>query len=119
MRVGHRQLSIPQNPLTRKREGVLFRGCGFFWLTQQVRVRLYLPFNYLKLIKNFYSLAILYRLVKALSLGTMDVKHALVIQVHSGSKGGRTGYGSDTRLHPDHWVSSSQKITCYKYECMN
>ncbi len=32
----------------------------------------------------------------------MAVKHIPTNQVHSGNKGGRTGCGSNTKLHPDH-----------------
>ena len=47
----------------------------------------------------------------------MAVKHTPTNEVHSGTKGGRTG--SDTKLHPDHWVNSSQRITCNKNGCKN
>lgn len=49
----------------------------------------------------------------------MAVKHTPTNEVHSGNKGRRTGCGFDTKLHPDHWVSSSQKITCNKNGCKN
>jgi hypothetical protein len=49
----------------------------------------------------------------------MAVKHTPTSEIHSGNKGGRTGCGSDTKLHPDHWVNSSQKITCNKNGCKN
>ena len=49
----------------------------------------------------------------------MAVKHIPTNEVHSGTKGGSTGCGFDTKLHPDHWVSSSQKITCKKNGCKN
>lgn len=47
----------------------------------------------------------------------MAAKHRPTSEVHSGTKGGCTGCGSDTKLHPDHWINSSQKITCNKNGC--
>ena len=32
----------------------------------------------------------------------MAVKHTPTSEIHSGNKGGRTGCGSDTKLHPHH-----------------
>ncbi len=49
----------------------------------------------------------------------MAVKHTPTDEVHSGNKGGKTGCGFDTKEHPEHWVSSSQKITCEKNGCKN
>lgn len=49
----------------------------------------------------------------------MAVKHTPTGEVHKGTKGGHTGCGVDTKKHPDHWVSSSQKITCDKNGCKN
>ena len=44
----------------------------------------------------------------------MAVKHVPTSEVHSGTKGGTTGCGFDTRDHPTHWVSTREKITCDK-----
>lgn len=49
----------------------------------------------------------------------MAVKHLPTKVIHSGSKGGKTGCGSDTKTNPDHWVNSSNKITCDKNGCKN
>lgn len=49
----------------------------------------------------------------------MAVKHTSINEVHSGSNDGRTGCGFNTNDHPDHWVTSSQKITCEKNGCKN
>lgn len=49
----------------------------------------------------------------------MAVKHKPTDIVHSGSKGGTTGCGFDTRDNPDHWVSSGGPITCDKNGCKN
>ena len=49
----------------------------------------------------------------------MAVKHVPTGVVHSGTKGGRTGCGFDTRDDPDHWVSTSARITCDKNGCRN
>lgn len=49
----------------------------------------------------------------------MSVKYKPTGEVHSGSKGSKTGCGFDTTKHPDHWVSSSEKITCDKDGCKN
>jgi hypothetical protein len=49
----------------------------------------------------------------------MAVKHTPTGIVHQGSKGGKTGCGTNTKDHSDHWVSSSQKITCDKNGCKN
>ncbi len=42
----------------------------------------------------------------------MAVKHNPTGIVHSGTKGGTTGYGVDTKKHLDHWVHTSDKVTC-------
>lgn len=47
----------------------------------------------------------------------MAVEHTPTKEVHSGSKGGKTGCGFDTRTHPGHWVSTSKRITCDKNGC--
>ena len=49
----------------------------------------------------------------------MAVKHVPTGIVHSGTKGGRTGCGFDTRDKPDHWVSTGAGITCDKNGCRN
>jgi len=49
----------------------------------------------------------------------MAVKHTPTGEVHQGSKGGTTGCGVDTTKHADHWVNSSEKITCDKNGCKN
>ncbi len=49
----------------------------------------------------------------------MAVKHIPTQEVHRGNKGGRTGCGFDTRKNPEHWVSTSDKITCDKNGCKN
>lgn len=49
----------------------------------------------------------------------MAVKHTPTGIVHQGTKGGTTGCGVDTKKHRDHWVQSSQKITCDKNGCKN
>ena len=49
----------------------------------------------------------------------MAVKHTPTSEVHRGTKGGKTGCGFDTKEHPNHWVASSQKITCKKNGCKN
>ncbi len=33
--------------------------------------------------------------------------------------GGKTGCGFDTKDNPNHWVSSSERITCDKNGCKN
>lgn len=50
---------------------------------------------------------------------TMAVKHVPTGEVHSGSKGGKTGCGFDTREKPSHWVNTSARITCGKNGCKN
>ncbi|WP_185155830.1 hypothetical protein [Marinoscillum sp. 108] len=47
----------------------------------------------------------------------MPVKHTPTGEVHVGTKGGTTGCGVNTNLHPDHWVNSSSAITCGKNGC--
>ncbi|EMI4290538.1 TPA: hypothetical protein ACPV0K_004565 [Vibrio parahaemolyticus] len=47
----------------------------------------------------------------------MSVKHTPTGVVHSGSKGGTTGCGTDTKKNADHWVNSHEKITCDKNGC--
>lgn len=49
----------------------------------------------------------------------MAVKHTPTNIVHKGNKGGRTGCGSNTTDHRDHWVASSLKVTCDKNGCKN
>jgi len=51
----------------------------------------------------------------------MAVKHMPTGVTHKGNRGGTTGCGidtsSNTNNHKDHWVASSQKITCDKNGC--
>ncbi len=49
----------------------------------------------------------------------MAVKNTLTNEVHKGTKGGQTGCGFDTTKNPNHWVSTSEKITCDKKGCKN
>lgn len=49
----------------------------------------------------------------------MAVKHTPTGEVHSGTKGGKTGCGVNTREHPSHWADSHEKITCRKNGCKN
>ena len=49
----------------------------------------------------------------------MAVKHLPTNIVHSGTKGGTTGCGSNTRDNPTHWVSTHERITCDKNGCKN
>lgn len=47
----------------------------------------------------------------------MAVKNIESGEIHEGYKGGTTGCGFDTTLHPDNWVASYQSITCNKDGC--
>ncbi|MGP9679232.1 hypothetical protein ACT3TC_11425 [Halomonas sp. AOP27-A1-41] len=47
----------------------------------------------------------------------MAVKHTPTNEVHKGTKGGKMGYGFDTREHASHWVATSERITCAKNGC--
>lgn len=49
----------------------------------------------------------------------MNVKHTPTEIVHKGQKGGTTGFGTDTNIHPDHWTNTSAKVTCDKNGCKN
>lgn len=49
----------------------------------------------------------------------MAVKHTPTNKVHKGSKGGTTRCGFDTTEHTEHWVSTSESITCDKNGCKN
>lgn len=49
----------------------------------------------------------------------MAVKHIPTGVVHSGTKGGTTGCGTDTNDKPDHWVSTSTPVNCDKNGCKN
>ena len=49
----------------------------------------------------------------------MAVKHKPTGEVHKGSKGGHTGCGFNTNELPNHWVSTSERITCDKNGCKN
>jgi hypothetical protein len=47
----------------------------------------------------------------------MAVKHTPTGVVHSGSKGGKTGCGVDTKENPAHWESTPSAVTCDKNGC--
>ncbi|MFT4696887.1 MAG: hypothetical protein ACI9SJ_000003 [Flavobacteriaceae bacterium] len=47
----------------------------------------------------------------------MAVKHTPTAEVYKGQKGGTTGCGFNTNENSDHWVSSSEKISCNKNGC--
>jgi len=49
----------------------------------------------------------------------MAVKHIPTGIVHSGTKGGNTGCGFNTKENSSHWASTSSKITCDKNGCKN
>lgn len=49
----------------------------------------------------------------------MAVKHIPTGVIHSGTKGGKTGCGIDTKDQSSHWVNSHQRITCNKNGCKN
>jgi len=49
----------------------------------------------------------------------MAVKHTPTGIVHKGSKGGKAGCGVDTNNKPEHWVNTSENITCDKDGCKN
>lgn len=49
----------------------------------------------------------------------MTVKHIPTGVVHSGQKGTNTGCGTDTKDHSNHWVNTSERITCNKNGCKN
>ncbi|WP_175618876.1 hypothetical protein [Virgibacillus halodenitrificans] len=49
----------------------------------------------------------------------MTVKHIPTGIVHSGTKGGSTGCGFNTKESSSHWVNTSSKITCDKNGCKN
>lgn len=49
----------------------------------------------------------------------MAVKHIPTGEVHVGRKGGTTGCGVDTTKKSDHWVDTSEPITCAKNGCKN
>jgi hypothetical protein len=49
----------------------------------------------------------------------MPVKHTPTGIVHSGTKGGKTGCGTDTTVLADHWTNTSDKVTCDKNGCKN
>lgn len=38
-------------------------------------------------------------------------------EVHKGNKGGITGCGVDTKKNPEHWVQSTDAVTCAKNGC--
>lgn len=47
----------------------------------------------------------------------MAVKHTPTKVVHSGTKGGKTGCGIDTKAQSSHWIESHEKINCEKNGC--
>jgi len=49
----------------------------------------------------------------------MAVKHTPTGVVHNGTKRGHTGCGVDTKKNPEHWVTTSQRVTCDKNGCKN
>lgn len=49
----------------------------------------------------------------------MAVKHLPTGIVHSGTKGGTTGCGANTKEKSDHWINTSSKINCDKNGCKN
>lgn len=49
----------------------------------------------------------------------MAVKHIPTGIVHSGTKGGNTGCGFNTKENSSHWSNTSSKITCDKNGCKN
>lgn len=49
----------------------------------------------------------------------MAVKHIPTDEIHSGTKGGKTGCGVDTSKLSTHWENTSKKITCDKNGCKN
>lgn len=42
----------------------------------------------------------------------MPVKHTPTQEVHEGTKGGITACGFNTNTNPNHWVNTSEKVTC-------
>lgn len=54
-----------------------------------------------------------------LEVRRVAVKHIPTRIIHSGSKGGTTGCGFDTKENTVHWVNTSSKITCDKNGCRN
>ena len=49
----------------------------------------------------------------------MAVKHKPTGVVYRGIKGSSTGCGFDTKELPEHWVATSDRITCDKKGCKN
>lgn len=49
----------------------------------------------------------------------MAVIHLPTSEVHVGAKGGKTGCGFDTTVHPENWANTSAAITCDKNGCKN
>ena len=49
----------------------------------------------------------------------MAVKHTPTEIVHKGTKGGTTGCGIDTNVHPSHCINTTAQITCDKNDCKN
>lgn len=49
----------------------------------------------------------------------MAVEHTPTSIVHSGTKGGKTGCGTDTTVQSNHWSNTSSRVTCDKNGCKN
>ena len=49
----------------------------------------------------------------------ISVKHEPTKEAHRGIKGGKTECGFNTQGDPEHWLVSSEKITCAKNGCKN
>ena len=49
----------------------------------------------------------------------MAVEHTPTSIVHSSTKGGKTGCGTDTTVQSNHWSNTSSRVTCDKNGCKN
>ncbi len=49
----------------------------------------------------------------------MMLKHLPSGIVHKGKKDGTTGCGTNTKSQSDHWIFSSQPVSCAKNGCNN
>ena len=49
----------------------------------------------------------------------MAVKHVRTGEVHRGTKEALPGCGFDTKAQPDHWVGTTERLTCAKNGCEN
>lgn len=47
----------------------------------------------------------------------MAVQHQPTGIIHSGSKGGTTGCGENTRKNPSHWENTNERVSCEKDGC--